>query len=319
MTDDSKKPGSKDKNDLTGIFETISNPSGEPDPFAFVEAPSETIESFESIDEIGMLDHSQATSTHEQETIFQTTAQTPVEETHESELFTAPPAFGETATSVMATSVMDGLKEYSEQSQTLAAPTTISVPFHLHISGNFGPFERDKLLLFITENPLGIASADLHLQIQAGRVLFPRISEFAAIKLIQDLRDSGLQFQLKPSQRDDDEPARHAEVQSFHFKVESSKTFSDLPPILPASAQVTADYEVIDTVQYSQFLKSEIIEAEKSELFQEVLERMTTALKQKAKNRGAHAISQFSHRLVSLRLPSQYQVEISAVLLRKKS
>src|SRR5262249_37607678 len=96
---------------------------------------------------------------------------------------------------------LDDLRQYSQSIQGTSQLVQVLVPYHLYLTGTFGPFERDKLLLFITENEIGLSSQDLDLQIRSGKVFFPRISEFAGIKLIQELRDSGLQFRFVASER----------------------------------------------------------------------------------------------------------------------
>jgi hypothetical protein len=44
---------------------------------------------------------------------------------------------------------------------------------------------------------------------------------------------------------------------------------------------------------------------------------MTHALKRRAKLKGANALTQLEHRITPLRLPSQYQIEISASLIKR--
>ena len=232
----------------------------------------------------------------------------------------------ETEASLKNTTPHDSLseiREYSENSQGLSETLPVFYPFHLYLRGKFGPFERDKLLLFITENPIGLSSSDLDLQIQAGRVLFPRIGEYAGIRLIQDLRDSGLSFILKPSDRDQDEIVQNETPLNYRFTgTHSGATVHDINsakiPILPFSAAALALYEEFDSIQGNQFLKAEMVEAEKSELFQEIVERLIDSVKQKAKLKGADALTHFTKTITPLRLPSQYQISVEATMLRKK-
>lgn len=336
----SEDPNSKDdKNkDLTGIFEL---PQSEPlsledDPFAVnFPPPTETIDSFDSIEQLGMIDHppvsEESFSTMEPtpqnfeaegplETPFEATTaantdfslEAPSLETHASasELLEPEPPLD----------FMESMKSYSEKAKETAFDPGTRYPFHLLIQGDFDPYARDKLLLFINENPVGTSSSELDLQINGGRVLMPRISEFAGIKLIQDLRDSGLRFILKPSDQDPDEVIPNAPSLSVHYSDQTSaKKIQSSPPIpvLPREMLDTKVYEVIDSLQMVQFLKAEILEVEKSELFQELLDRMTVAIKNKAKILGANAITSVQHKITPLRLPSQYQIELSATLLKK--
>jgi hypothetical protein len=346
MSDD--KHPSKNK-DLTGIFDL---PQAEPpavtdenaDPFAVNEMPpSERVDSFESIDQLGMIDHAPVESPSAEplaepvadpfanEDAFAVTpadapplkaavepTSTPANDfgtdwnqptqSHERPVATAEPF-----------DAMEEIKQYSENTRASNHDVPIHHPFHLLISGRFGPFERDKLLLFITENQIGVGSNDLDLQIKGGRVLFPRISEYAGIRLIQELRDSGLQFSLKPSKRDEDEPVEQAQALQFHFDGETAREPAAVQVlVLSQNSTLLPQYEELDSVQTHQFIKAEMVEVERSDLFQDVIERMTESLKQKAKLKGGHALARLEHKISPLRLPSQYQVSVSAVVMRKR-
>jgi hypothetical protein len=355
MSDDSKKK------DLSGIITLPKGNDEALDPFAVNELSAiEQVDTFESIDEIGMMDHPTdetssgadldpsfgaltepaIESTTQQaipQTISQTIEQTPV---------TADPPADDSVKELTAEIIpqspitsydeptlqtfqdfgtppvnsIDEIRNYSEQSRSSIPNREIHYPFHLMISGQFGPFERDKLILFITENSIGIASRDLDLQLNAGRVLFPRISEFAAVRLIQELRDSGLVFLLKPSARDHDEPFEHSAALQFQFNAQDQAQLS-VPqiPILPDHSTLLAQYVEIDSIQTHQFVKAEMIEVERSDLFQEVIERMTQSLKQKARVKGGDALYRLQQKISPLRLPSQYQISVTAVVLKKNS
>lgn len=212
---------------------------------------------------------------------------------------------------------LDGLKNYSQRTRESAFEAEIRAPFHLSLQGAFDPYTRDKLLMFITENPIGLNSSELDLQLQAGRVLFPRISEFAGIKLIQDLRDSGLLFKLTPSSRDEDELIHEAPALSYRFEATAAASPESVIPVLPESGFDQKAWQVIDSIQMVQYLRAEILEVEKSDLFQNLIDRMLGAMKKKAILKGADAISGLSHHVTPLRLPSQYQVELRANLLKK--
>jgi hypothetical protein len=221
------------------------------------------------------------------------------------------------APSEPAATGMDGVKQYSERSRESTFSKNAKNPFHLWMHGSFDPYSRDKLLLFITENPMGLNSSELDRQINAGKVLFPRISEFAGIKLIQDLRDSGLSFKLTPSSRDADEVIPEAQGLRLAFEANAATGTEHALPVLPEGVIDTKLWQAFDSIQLVQFLKAEILEVERSDLFQELLERMTISLKQKARLRGANAIADLQHQLKPLRLPSQYQIELKATLLKK--
>jgi hypothetical protein len=168
----------------------------------------------------------------------------------------------------------------------------------------------------LTENSIGITSSELDFQLKSHRVLLPRISEFSGVKIIQDLRDSGLSFALKKSDEEPEFLADDGRSKSFHFEAGVEQMPLEVP-ILPASEFKPTEYRVLDSIQMVQYLRAEILEVEQSELFQDLLDRMTEALRKRAKLKGANALTHLSHRITPLRLPSQYQVELSASLLKR--
>ena len=310
MTDEKDAP--KKKGDLTELIQLppdAAGPSSEDTP-----VPIEEVDNFESIDQMGMMDHVSESPAPAEDPFVSPFL---VDDAPTLEPI-AEPALELT---LEPDAVMDQLQSYSDQTRGTTQDLPVAYPFHLLISGEFGPFERDKLFLFITENPIGLTSADLDLQINGGRVLFPRISEFAGIKMIQELRDSGLHFSLIPSDRDADETVNSDEPKSYHY---DGRTGAAAPasvplPVLQWSEALAKEYEEIDTIQVTQFFKAEMVEVEQSELFQEVVDRMMNALKQKARLKGGSAITRVEQKLLRLRLPSQYQVSIEAGVLRKRS
>jgi hypothetical protein len=214
---------------------------------------------------------------------------------------------------------LDDLRQYSHSVQGSSQHVQVFVPYHLYLNGTFGPYERDKLLLFITENDIGLSSQDLDLQIRAGRVFFPRISEFAGVKLIQELRDSGLHFRFTPSERDQDEVVQQTPGVEFNFRPEPADAKPLMPvPVVPEGSKNLADYIEIDSLTLNQYLKAEVVEAERSDLFQEVVDRMLESLKQKARIKGGNALGGYSQTITPLRLPSQYQVTVQATVLKKR-
>jgi hypothetical protein len=229
-------------------------------------------------------------------------------------------AMPESALEPIATENFDKLRNYSESLLNQTDPKNLQHPFHFYAEGKFTFFERDKLLRFITENPIGISSSELDLQLSAGRVFFSRISEYAGIRLIQELRDSRLSFRLVPSDREKDDLRSDTPAIRIQEAPEGkkSKTVETQIPVIHGATAQRAQYEEFDSVQMIQFLKAEMIEVEKSELLQEVVDRMTEAIKQKARLKYAAAISQPEVTLTPLRLPSHYQVQVRAMLLKLK-
>ncbi len=297
--------------DLTGIIDLqklqAENPepvdvNAPTDPFAVNEQTIEQVDSFESINQMEMVDHPENSPI----------AEDPFTITQEETLLNDPQP-------------LENLKTYSEQTQGKTnLEIKVHYPFHLKINGSFGPFERDKLLLFITENPIGLSSSDLDLQITAGKVFLPRISEYAAVKLVQELRDSGLAFTLHPSDQEGNETASSASPLAFHYQniqnSEKTSTLIEIPILTPdALSSMQKSFQEIDEVSSVQYVRTEMLEMENSPVIQEVIERMIESLKQKARLKGGNALLNLKQEITPLRLPSQYQISLKASVVKIKT
>ena len=363
MANDGNPP---DKKDLTGILElpqidpvTDDGSAVPEDPFAVNELqPIETIDTFESIDQIGMMDHepppeepaadpaesqpeapvedpfqpssfdgspptldvgpSDLPDPFAQADPFEAPIETPAPPMDFLEEFPTSPSPTDPSPPPPELPPLEPIRSYAEKVKEAPFTPGTRFPQHLMISGEFDLYARDKLLLFITENDVGVTSSELDFQISAGRVLFSRISEFSGIKLIQDMRDSGLEFHLRPSPLDPDEIVPESPSTRFHYDgTRPEQPAEKKIPVLPALAAKEAGYAVFDSIRIVQYLRAEMLEVEKSDLFQELIERMTEALKRRARLKGAEALGSLEHRITPLRLPSQYEVELSASLLKK--
>lgn len=377
----------KDKKDLTGILDLQKLQAEDPnaaqlnesqDPFAVNELqPIEQVDEFQSIDQIGMIDHpepaeetpapvedpfavnaDQFAAPTEQaaepsapaEDPFAVSADqnavpaedpfavgtdpfaAPTEQAAEQPASTddpfavsadpfSAPAEPEPTPEIIAAAPSPSLNKIKNYSENRQGKTNLEVkiryPFHLRINGAFGPFERDKLLLFITENPIGLSSSELDLQITSGRVFLPRISEYAAVKLVQDLRDSGLEFKLHPSDQDTDENTSSSASVTYSYEAMGSTATTGVSeiPIL-AQGSVQKPFQELDQVSIVQFVRTEVLEVESSPMIQEVIERMTEALKQKARLKGGNALFDLQKEILPLRLPSQYQISLRASVVK---
>jgi hypothetical protein len=214
---------------------------------------------------------------------------------------------------------LTAVRNYSEKtSASIGSHPKIFYPFHLRIHGTFGPFERDKLLLFISENPIGLSTTELDLQLDSGKVFFPRISEFSAIKLIQELRDSELSFQIHPSDQDEMIAIKES-PRTYRYQNPATLPHGDLEqeiPILNAELKPDSPYQEIEEISVTQFVRTDLVEVENSPIIQEVMERMTEALKQKARLKGGNALMHLQKEITPLRLPSQYQISLKANVIR---
>jgi len=222
----------------------------------------------------------------------------------------APPVDRPTPPSDGPPSAMDAVRDFSEH-VTIGEPAlSASYPFTLMIEGELGTLEREKLLEFLGRENMGIREMDLEPQFESGRVLIPRISEYAAILIVQLLRScDGIRMRMLPS----DSSADWASIDQPGDRI---TTWSAEPAHPAESIAVSAlsalpdarPFSVIDALSASARLKSAAIEAEESTEYLECVENLKRELKYKAWRKGATAILNFSVSLTPLSDPTRYRL-----------
>ena len=174
---------------------------------------------------------------------------------------------------------------------------------------------------------MGIREVDLEPQFEGGRILIPRISEYAGVILVQALRAADVEMTLGPSDQifstpetlqDRDDSLRAYEtsvVSSDELTEELAHPAEDLPvtsgPTLPNVGKI----RVIDVIMVSATLKTQIVQAERSTQYQEVLEALQREMKYKAHRKGATGIVHFTISLTHLSLPTHYRLQLTGTAI----
>src|SRR5690606_25169725 len=91
------------------------------------------------------------------------------------------------------------IRAYAQNIAVGKPAVAAAYPFTLMINGRLSDIEHAKLLDMISSHQMGFTDVDLEPQLEAGRVLLPRISEYAGILIIQALRDANVTFQFGSS------------------------------------------------------------------------------------------------------------------------
>ena len=94
---------------------------------------------------------------------------------------------------------MESVRQTADRSPVGTPDQAPSIPFSLMITGTFPDTDKEKLLEILSKNSFGIRGADLEPQFEAGKVLIPRISEYAGVMIVQALRDAPLEMTLAPA------------------------------------------------------------------------------------------------------------------------
>jgi len=224
--------------------------------------------------------------------------------------------------SAASADTMNNIREYSEKLEVGRPQVEASFPFSLLIEGELTPSEKDKLSELLTREGMGIRELDLDPQLEAGRILIPRISEYAGVLIVQSLRTSRARMRLGPADSifqsrdaersadsDDDLVTGHPQMDrvSVHLANHghpAERLVVTTDDTLPEGGAI----RVLDAISASAHLRTGAIEAETSEEYQAVLEALQREIKYKAYRKGADAVVGFSVTLTPLSDPSRYRL-----------
>lgn len=223
---------------------------------------------------------------------------------------------------------LSSAKKFSEK-MNAAQAVPASYPFSLLITGYLSDYEREKLIDILTRENMGIREVELEPQFASGKILIPRISEYAGILIVQALRGTRADLRLGPSDTIFSTAETREESTEESIALEAGITeivrFRTSDGMHPAEAiRLSADPSIpdlphpilIDLVMVSTSLQADTVEARNSPKYQETLDRLIRELKYKAHRKGASAIVNFSIELISLSLPSQYKLTVKGSAIR---
>lgn len=217
-------------------------------------------------------------------------------------------------------SVMNQIANYSDQISSAKTLVAAAYPFSLKITGMLSREEREKLVDLLSRENMGIREVDLEPQFECGKILIPRISEYAGVMIVQAMRGIRAEMKLGPSdsifstedtQNTREEEFPNAQEKMAYTSVESSHPAEELPMTSEASIAGKSGMIVIDVVTASAALKTSVVEAKSSSEYQEIVEALQREIKYKAYRRGAAAVVNFAIQLSPLQLPTLYRVTVS--------
>ncbi len=230
---------------------------------------------------------------------------------------------------------LEKIRELSEQSAAAAPNVEAAFPFSLLIEGQLNEHDKTRILDLLSREQMGVREVDLEHQFTAGRVLIPRISEFAGILLVQALRGTQARMRLGPSDQifatqdtraEAGEPGFNSPHEPFapHSPV-TGATRANLETSLHPAEKIPVttdsflpelpDFQVIDVVIATTSVEARIVDRRESE-FQEILDSLQSELKFKAHRKGARALVRFKMDIAPLSLSSGYRVTVSATAVK---
>jgi hypothetical protein len=210
------------------------------------------------------------------------------------------------------------LTRYAHKDQ---GPSRDPILVTLKIKGRVGLIERDRLLRLISEHELGISAQEIDIQIRSGRLLIPRINEYAATRIVQELRDSALDFVVQDAS---DTEASDTTMEGNDFT--HTRTFEAEPVGAPLDEvrictreDLLETEEVFEVIEIAHTVRAQTVIAQKSDQYGLLLGRVKLELKARARILGAHAIVDFQTTLDALKDPANYMLTVRGYLVRFRS
>jgi hypothetical protein len=220
------------------------------------------------------------------------------------------------------------LRQMRNTSETIGAPVSTEwIPFTLRIDGVLKPEESARLLDHLETEKYPLDPKSLQLQLQAGRILIPRVSEYAAVSIVRLLRASSATLSLSPSEENQDW-ATEISVPRTAAQEDHEPHPADSIPLLTGSP--IAGFETtwqnrwpdctLDTLLVSRILISSAVEVADSEEYARAVEVLKKELQYRAHFKGALMLGDLRETLTPLGdRPTKYRISLSATaLLRKK-
>ena len=197
-----------------------------------------------------------------------------------------------------------------------------SRPFHLWIRGQLKSHEKDQLVDLLARENFGIREVDLEIQFEAGQVLLPRISEYAAVLVVQTLRGASVEFQLLPSEMALADGATKNISKRFTQTAQTVTTLDhpaeSLPitkdPFLPGHENA----HVFDQLVATGLIREPEWNAESSDSYSQMVEALKRELRFKAHLKKADGLVHFEAKILTSPWISETEcrVQVSASAVR---
>ncbi len=225
---------------------------------------------------------------------------------------------------------LEQIRENLEQIPSVSAVTEAALPFSLlleHSKGAWPAEDREKLLTVLSQHQMGIRELDLEPQFEQGKVLIPRISEYAAVLIVQALRNLPIQIHMDLSDRIFSTPETRSEPSLFaglnltRAPIDPGHPAEQIPitpgDLLPGQEGLgVPGMEVIDTIVVSATIDPKIVDAENSEEYAETVEALKRQLRYRAHHRGATGIIRFAIQMIPLTSPTSYRLILTGCAVK---
>lgn len=219
---------------------------------------------------------------------------------------------------------LNQIKNYSDKLSPTNTNIPVNVPYSIFIDGILEIHEQERLLSIIERESLGIRTVEIDPQLQAGRVLIPRISEFAGVLIVQALRNAKVKIKLDHSEKIfqnkelslENDSLLTPKAPNYVRKMEPRENRDEM--ILTPDSEIPGFkiLKILETFQSSLNIRTVHVHASNSSFFQESLENVKKQLRLKAHHKGADALIRFKTELFPVDDNSQYKLLATAIAVK---
>ncbi len=177
----------------------------------------------------------------------------------------------------------------------------------LRIEGKLSPSEQDAVLDILADEEIQIDH--LATQFEKGRLLVPRITAFTGIRIIQRMKNIEASLHLAASHPDNNDylPAQQKDL--------TPALGEDHPAFkLPLTRDPYTGSETLNTLAVTGVLTTYAVEAEATQEYQILLDRLLQELRLRAYYKKAKGIYSLSIQLQLLFSPTQYRLLVTGTI-----
>jgi hypothetical protein len=217
----------------------------------------------------------------------------------------------------LASPQLSSLKDSLKQNQrTHFQSIDAAYPFHLRITGHLEPHLISRLERWVDEFSLGLTKSELDLQIASGRIFIPRISEYAGIYLIQNLRDSEADFSLLPADTEFEDAMSDPREKNTITHGGRAHPALEIPLYFGNHVDLGSQSILIDSIECSTLLEIYSPSPENTRVFREAQQELEREMRFKAYYRGADALYRAEISTEPMGLPSQVRITLRALAVK---
>lgn len=227
--------------------------------------------------------------------------------------------------------VLEKIRTYSDTLRTTPPlQSDASTLFSIFIDGHLSDNEKARLEDILQNEKLDLRGSDFEIQLQSGKVLIPRISEYAAIYIIQALRTTQAEIHFGPADSvfsTVDTRHKHSDhtteptstlLQDYAFNPNVISHLADQMPITTGGKIPSLPHpKTIGLISASAPLLSTDPNLESTAEYNALLAALERELRYKAHHKGAQAIVHFKVQTTRMRSPDYMRILVMGTAIRE--